>query len=36
VRALSLATVFAALSGFVVIYLASWTLPTEGFAAFQA
>lgn len=35
-RALSLATVFAALSGFVVIYLASWTLPTEGFAAFQA
>ncbi|MDO5512617.1 hypothetical protein [Corynebacterium sp.] len=35
-RALSLATVCAALAGFVVIYLASWTLPTEGFAAFQA
>ncbi|MDO5668527.1 MAG: hypothetical protein Q4G50_00835 [Corynebacterium sp.] len=35
-RALSLATVFAALAGFVVIYLASWTLPTTSFAAFQA
>jgi len=35
-RALSLATIFAALAGFVVIYLASWTLPTAGFAAFQA
>ena len=35
-RALSLATVFAALAGFVVIYLASWTLTTGEFAAFQA
>lgn len=35
-RALSLATIFAALSGFVVIYIASWALPTSEFAAFQA
>lgn len=35
-RALSLATVFAALAGFVVMYLASWTLDPGGFAAFQA
>ena len=35
-RALSLATVFAALSGFVVIYVASWALPNDQFAAFQA
>lgn len=35
-RALSLATVFAALSGFVVIYLASWTLDDQGYAEFQA
>ncbi|MDO5670818.1 MAG: hypothetical protein Q4G50_12560 [Corynebacterium sp.] len=35
-KALSLATVFAALSGFVVIYLASWTLGVDEFAAFQA
>ncbi|RSZ64390.1 hypothetical protein EAH68_05195 [Corynebacterium hylobatis] len=35
-RALSLATVFAALSGFVVIYVASWALDIDQFAAFQA
>lgn len=35
-RALSLATVFAALSGFVVIYVASWALGNDEFAAFQA
>lgn len=36
-RALSLATVFAALSGFIVIYVASWALgDTEQLAAFQA
>ncbi|MGP6174765.1 lipopolysaccharide biosynthesis protein [Corynebacterium sp. A21] len=35
-RALSLATIFAALSGFVVIYLASWTLDNQGYAEFQA
>lgn len=35
-RSLSLATVFAALSGFVIIYLASWALGNEEYAAFQA
>lgn len=35
-RALSLATVFAALSGFIVIYVASWALGNDEFAAFQA
>lgn len=35
-RALSLATVFAALSGFIVIYVASWALGIDEFAAFQA
>lgn len=34
-RALSLATVFAALSGFVVIYVASWALDNQGYAEFQ-
>lgn len=34
-KALSLATVFAALSGFIVIYLASWTLDETGYAEFQ-
>lgn len=35
-RALSLASVFAALSGFVVIYVASWALDIEQAAEFQA
>ncbi len=34
-RSLSLATVFAALSGFVVIYVASWALDNEGYRQFQ-
>ncbi|RNE48989.1 hypothetical protein [Corynebacterium alimapuense] len=35
-RSLGLATVFAALAGFIVIYVASWTLGNDGYAAFQA
>lgn len=34
-KALSLATVFAALSGFIVLYLAQWTLDEGGYAEFQ-
>lgn len=34
-KALSLATVFAALSGFIVLYLAQWTLDESGYAEFQ-
>lgn len=35
-KALSLATVFAALSGFIVVYVASWALDVDRAAEFQA
>lgn len=35
-RSLGLATIFAALSGFVVLWIASWALGEDGYAQFQA